>query len=89
MTFAILCGLAGIALGQRFKLMALVPAGGVVLGLAWAVAATDPLVKIMLVAVDGIASLQIGYLLGVGIRYFLTDGRTPITGSTTTRRPAL
>jgi hypothetical protein len=89
MIFAVLCGLTGIALGQRFKLMALVPAGGLVLGLAWAIAAAGSLVTMMLVAVDGIASLQIGYLLGVGIRYLLTDGRTPITGSTTTRRPAL
>jgi hypothetical protein len=91
MIFAILCGLAGIALGQRFRVLVLLPAGGAVLTTAYAVAGAGPFVTMVLLAAAGIASLQIGYLIGIVIRPSLTGASTnadTVTGSTK-ERPAL
>jgi hypothetical protein len=91
MIFAILCGLAGIALGQRFRVLVLVPAGGVVLTLAYIVASAAASVTMILLAAAGIASLQIGYLIGIVIRHSLTDvsaNADALTGSTK-GRPSL
>jgi hypothetical protein len=96
MIFAIFCLLAGIALGQRFKVQILLPAAGIVLALAiaGAIARIDALWPMTLVAVAGIVSLQIGYLFGLGIRYLRIGVRASpadanaLAGSTPTRRPA-
>ena len=75
---AILSLLVGVALAQRFKVLVLVPAIMITLlfalvsGLArgdvnWTAAA--------LIAVTIIVGLQIGYLLGIGVRHLLLLGR--------------
>jgi hypothetical protein len=75
---AILSLLVGVALAQRFKVLVLVPAIMITLlfalvsGLArgdvnWTAAA--------LIAVIIIVGLQIGYLLGIGVRHLLLLGR--------------
>lgn len=76
MLLAIFMLLVGAALGQRFTVLVLIPAILVTLGLAIGlgiVRAQAP-GTIALVTVAAIACLQIGYLLGLGIRQ-LIQGR--------------
>ena len=59
--------LAGMALGQRFKVIALVPAFALVT-LASGITHPDSIGSIVLLAAVAAAGLQIGYLGGAGIR---------------------
>jgi hypothetical protein len=59
--------LAGMALGQRFKVMALVPAFALVT-LASGITHPGSIGSIVLLAAIAAAGLQIGYLGGVGMR---------------------
>jgi hypothetical protein len=54
-------------------------------------AGAGPFVPMVLLATAGIASLQIGYVVGIVIRYSRTDASTSTDAarSTTRRRPAL
>ena len=95
MLLAIFTFLVGAALGQRFTVLVLVPAILVTLGVAigLGVARAQALGTIILVTVAAVASLQIGYLLGVGIRQ-LIQGRasrlrsSSFADSSEARRPA-
>jgi len=95
-TFALISLLLGMVLGQRFKVLALVPVIAVWLPVATGIGfvrygACGP--TLLLVAL-AIAGLQIGYLAGVVIRYSLGGApasglRTaPIHGSQPTRHAA-
>ena len=74
----IICLLLGVALGQRFKVLVLVPAIAlvVVFSIVVGVARADGYWPIALTAVVATVSLQIGYLLGIGMRYLLVGVRT-------------
>jgi hypothetical protein len=74
---AILTLLGGMALGQRFKLLVLAPAIllTLVLAVGAGVARADTPWRIGLTAAGLITSLQIGYLLGLGIRHVLIRAR--------------
>ncbi len=69
--------LAGMALSQRYKVLILLPAIGVaiVVAVAIGVARADQAWSIILSAVSMTASLQVGYLLGIGLR-LLVDAET-------------
>ena len=73
MVLAIFVFLVGAALGQRFTVLVLVPAILVTLGVAigLGIARGQMPGTIALVTVAAIASLQIGYLLGVGVRQLI------------------
>jgi len=76
-TFGLISLLAGMVLGQRFKVLALVPAMVVSLLAAIGVEIVrhGGLGPTVLMAALAVASLQIGYLAGVGIRYSLAAAR--------------
>jgi hypothetical protein len=96
MTFATISLLVGMVLGQRFKVLVLMPtiAIALILVIGVGVARADTVWWIVLMAVAAATSLQIGYLVGIGIRHALVAARasrtpaTSITGSTSARRPA-
>jgi len=68
--------LTGMVLGLRFKVLVLLPAIACVLFIAVSMAvARGEILWPALMATAGTASLQIGYLAGVGIRYFLAASR--------------
>jgi hypothetical protein len=76
MIVLILCLLLGMVLGQRFKVLVMLPATIVVvvaLTIAGETAHTNTLWLLALTVVAAAASLQIGYFLGLGIRHFLVD----------------
>lgn len=89
MTFLFVCLLAGFLLGQRFKVLILLPATVVVTALS--LAGGEWHWPIALMALAAIVSLQMGYLLGVGAHCVLnTVSRRAgsLASSTPTRRPA-
>jgi hypothetical protein len=96
MILPLICLLAGLVLGQRFKALLLVPTTALLLALitAGGLLRGDAFWPIASIALLTAASLQIGYLLGLGIRYALNDDRArsshanPLTKSAPTRRPA-
>jgi hypothetical protein len=96
MTLAMVSLLVGMVLGQRFKVLVLMPtiAIALVFAIGAGMAHADTVWWIVLMAAAAATSLQIGYLIGIGIRYVLVAaqaGRSPatsLTGSASTRRPA-
>jgi hypothetical protein len=70
--------LAGMALGQRFKVLILLPVIGlaVVISTAAGIAHGDQFWSIELLAVWFAVALQIGYLIGTGILSVLVHART-------------
>jgi hypothetical protein len=96
MTLAMVSLLVGMVLGQRFKVLVLMPtiAIALVFAIGAGMAHADTVWWIVLMAAAAATSLQIGYLIGIGIRYVLVAaqaGRSPVTsltGSASTRRPA-
>jgi hypothetical protein len=86
----------GAALGQRFKIMVLMPAILIVPGLSIVIGVThaQSAWSIFLMAATAATSLQIGYLVGIGIPYVLTAAfsrrSSPLAShATTARHPAL
>jgi hypothetical protein len=75
--FALVSSLTGMVLGQRFKVLVLVPAMAIslLLAIGLGLGHGEGLGPIMLLAVAALASLQIGYLAGVGIRHSLAAAR--------------
>lgn len=77
MTLAAFSLLAGMALGQRFKVIVLWPtamvASALVVGVG--IAHADSAWSIVLLTLTSISCLQIGYLAGIGIRYALRMNR--------------
>ena len=96
MMLAIICLLFGMVLGQRFNVLVLVPAIALVatLSVVVGVARTDAIWSIAQTAVAAMASVQLGYAMGIWIRFVLGDispnrsHATPVGGSSPTRRPA-
>ena len=76
-TSGLICLLVGMVLGQRFKVLALAPAIAVslVVAIGIGIAHSGELARAVLLAAVAVASLQIGYLAGVAIRYSLAAGR--------------
>jgi hypothetical protein len=76
-TVVLLSLLAGMVLGQRFKVMILVPlsAAALVATVVARASAGDGLWHVLLNAAIVVTSLQIGYLIGVGARYALIVSR--------------
>jgi len=75
---AILSLLVGIALAQRFKVLVLVPAIMITLLFAFVsglARANTGWTADALIAVTFIVGLQIGYLLGIGVRHLMLLGR--------------
>jgi len=84
---AIIGLLVGAVLAQRFKIMVLVPATA----MALAAAASTGLVQVhsagwtISIAAAGIASLQIGYFIGLGIRHVI---EAPVSEAPRSFRPS-
>ena len=68
---------AGIALGQWFKVLILVPVMSLALGgtIAAGIARADDVWSIAWVAIAAVAVLQIGYLIGIWLRSFIVGAR--------------
>ena len=71
MTLATISLLVGMVLGQRFKVMVLLPtiAIALVLAIGAGLARVDTVCWIVVMAAATATSLQIGYLVGIGIRH--------------------
>jgi hypothetical protein len=76
-TVLLVCLLFGAVLGQRFRVFILLPAMLPAVAFATLVAASHSITawQILAAAFQAAASLQIGYLAGVAIRYFLVAER--------------
>jgi hypothetical protein len=77
-TFGLISLLAGMVLGQRFKVLAVVPANVAtsLMAIGFGIAESEGIGRTVLLAALAVASLQIGYLAGVAIRYSLAAART-------------
>jgi hypothetical protein len=73
MTLMQICLLLGAVLGQRFKVLVLIPGMAVVLPLVAAVGIVraDPYGKIAIAVMVSALSLQLGYLAGIALRHLL------------------
>jgi hypothetical protein len=82
---------AGIALGQWFKILILVPVMGLALvgTIATGIARADNVWWIALMAIAVVTALQIGYLIGIWLRSFIVAARfaRPSPASEATRCP--
>lgn len=96
MILVLITFLGGAVLGQRCKVLMLLPAIACVLPVAIGVgvAQSGNLWPTLMTVVAAIASLQIGYLAGMGVRYALAVARlrelrrSSLAGSHPVRRPA-
>jgi len=93
MTTSIISFLFGAALGQRFKVLALVPAMAVTLILLFGAGIThaQPVWSIILMAVTAVMCLQFGYFAGIAIRHWsaaFSRGSSPLTPVETSARHA-
>ena len=81
--FVVISLVAGIALGQRFKILILVPVMSLAFvgTIAAGIARADNVWSIALMAIAVLTALQIGYLIGIWLRSFI------VTGSLTHPRP--
>ena len=81
---------AGIALGQWFKILILVPVMSLALAgtIAAGIARADNVWSIALMAIAVVTALQIGYLIGIWLRSFIVAARfaRPSPASEATRR---
>jgi len=89
--FVVISLVAGIALGQRFKILILVPVMSLALvgTIAAGIARADNVWSIALIAIAVLTALQIGYLIGIWLRSFRVTARfaRPSSVSEETRRP--
>jgi hypothetical protein len=94
MTLTIFSLLAGLVLGQRFRVLVLLPAIALVLGVAGVgMAHADGIWWTALTAAAAVTALQIGYLIGLVVWQIPVIGRvgraaTPLSGSAPARRGA-
>jgi hypothetical protein len=81
---------AGIALGQWFKILILVPVMSLALvgTIATGIARADSVWSIALMAIAVVTALQIGYFIGIWLRSFIVAARfaRPSPASEATRR---
>jgi hypothetical protein len=77
MLAAILALLCGTVLGQRFKMLVLAPASlfALILGIIIGIAHAETLMRVGLNAAALIACVQMGYLLGLGLRHLTVIAR--------------
>ena len=81
--------LVGMVLGQRFKVLVLMPATAIVLVLAVGAGVTQARTawSIVLMAAAAATSMQIGYLVGIGVHHVLAAAlsrrSSPLTPTTT------
>jgi hypothetical protein len=84
MTLVAISLLVGMVLGQRFKVLVLVPISAVALIIAVGVgtAQGNSLPLIAIISAAAISSLQIGYLVGISLRHLMVIARAsrPRTG---------
>src|SRR5262249_21757766 len=87
----VICLVAGIALGQWFKVLILVTVMSLALvgAIAAGIARADNVWSIAFVAIAVVTALQIGYLIGIWLRSFIVTVRfaRPSPASEETRRP--
>lgn len=74
---ALLCLLVGMVLGQRFKVLILAPSMIITLGIiiGTGIVRAEPPWTLGLSAAAAITALQIGYLVGLGIRQLMAGAR--------------
>jgi hypothetical protein len=84
--YPLICLALGAGLAQRFKFMAMGPVVAVVLvaAVSSGMAQADTLSRIFLVSAADVASLQIGYFIGLAIRFL---PRPPVSGTARPFRP--
>jgi hypothetical protein len=77
LVFVVISLLIGMVLGQRFKVLVLVPAIGLALIVTTVagIARADSVWLIVVMTVAVTSSLQIGYLAGTGIRHLMAAAR--------------
>jgi hypothetical protein len=88
MTSAMISLLVGMVLGQRFKFPVLMPtiAIALVLAIGAGIARGDTVWRIVFMAAAAAASLQIGYIVGIGIRQVMVAARQNRSTATLLRR---
>src|SRR5262249_46907886 len=76
-SLAVISFVAGIALGQWFRVLILVPVMSLALvsTIAAGIARADDVLSIAFVAIAVVTRLQIGYLIGILLRSFLVGAR--------------
>jgi hypothetical protein len=90
-TLAMISLLVGMVLGQRFKVLVLLPAIALalVLTVGGGIVRSDSTWWIVLMAATAAATLQVGYVIGVGIRHVLVAAPASRTlANSSSRRPA-
>ncbi len=89
-TLTIVSFLAGAALGQRFKVMVLMPAMLIVLGISIAtgIAHAQSAWAIALMVAIAATCLQIGYFVGIGVRHVLSTKPSSLASPATAPRHA-
>ena len=91
-TLSMISFLVGVALGQRFKVLVLMPAFAIVLVFAVGTAQAQTAWSIVLMAAITATCLQIGYLIGIFVRQVLVSAlsrrSSPLTSSETPARHA-
>ena len=94
MTLSMISFLVGAVLGQRFKIVVLIPAFAIVLifVVGTGVALAQTAWWIVLMAAAAVTCLQIGYLVGIGVHHVLAAAlsrrSSPLTPTTTSARQA-
>jgi len=92
MTLSLISFLVGALLGQRFKVIVLLPAGAVALLVAirTGVDRAETVWSIILLATATAACLQVGYFIGMYVHHVLTAAlsrrASPLTSATTSAR---
>jgi hypothetical protein len=83
--------LVGMVLGQRFKVLILLPAIALALiaVVGGGIARAEQVWSIALIAVGVIVALQIGYLIGTGIRALIVGARASRAYPGSVRAPAI
>jgi hypothetical protein len=89
-TLATVSLLVGMVLGQRFKVLVLLPAIGfaLLLAIGGGIVRADSAWWIVLMAAAAATALQIGYIIGVGIRHVLVAKSPAASLGSSARRPA-
>lgn len=86
----LICLLVGAVLGQRFKVLVLIPAIALAIAATVGFAHTGTFPQFVGAALVAMTCLQIGYAAGVGIHFFMAADRTSrkhaIAGPTSPRR---
>ena len=90
MTLSMFSFLVGAVLGQRFKIIVLIPAFAILLSFAvgTGLAHAQTGWSIVLLAIAAAISLQTGYLFGIFVHHILTTASSKRSSSLTSTNPA-